>query len=392
MSSMGAHEVETQPRISRGRTAGIRARLAHDFAKAHGRDPITPQLDWLERVARWIGTVPAKEHREIRRTVEQIVIALGLPYDGTVKGARDRYKNPIYRTLESLERMGWLENGHEPLWEPNGEGRCIVVRPAAGVAQSVRQNLYGGGVPPRRRAPGGCEGSSGWDPRDGRQPFFSGHLSPPSRERTFPSVKEIPSPANGGASARVTGDHESPYERFLVHAAQRRSLVRATGRASLAFAEGGVERVGVELPGLAADAPVVPLARELLQLALPDVSPAISAKRAAQLEAAASRIDHYAGRPGAWVEQACVILGCWSDGELAGRLSEPPRSLGALAIELRCLANTWRFYALERKRERLRPLAAARERQKVKRWRIELRALEHRSPGAGRGLRRPRDV
>jgi hypothetical protein len=70
-------------------------------------------------------------------TVREWVEELGLPYDGTVKGARTLYKHQIFRTLDSLLIMGRIER-REPLWDDNREGRCIVVHIPAGVAQSVR--------------------------------------------------------------------------------------------------------------------------------------------------------------------------------------------------------------------------------------------------------------
>jgi hypothetical protein len=125
----------------------------------------------------------------------------------------------------------------------------------------------------------------------------------------------------------------------------------------------------------------------------PLVSPAICAKRRSQLEAAAARIDHYSGRRGAWVEFAAGIVLGWRAGELGPFCSEPPRSLGALAVELRREANTRRYGALTRRRGgRIRVFASAVERQKVKRWRAEVRAAERQFPGAGRNLKRPRDA
>jgi hypothetical protein len=137
MSGRGTHELGAQARTSRGRTPGLRARLAHDYAAAYGRDPRYDCLDWLERFGRWIGSLSVDEHREVLRSVPQFARALGLPYDGTVKGARSRYRDQFVRSLGYLQRMGWVESV-EAVYEPNGEGRGILVRLPAGVAQSVR--------------------------------------------------------------------------------------------------------------------------------------------------------------------------------------------------------------------------------------------------------------
>ena len=327
------------------------------------------------------------------RSVPQLVRALGLPYDGTVKDARQRYRNQLVRTLGYLELMGWVE-ARETLYEANGEGRGILVRLKAGVAQSVRAGQYGGGGRDggRRGAHSGSEGPfrGGY----GADRFFLAPVVIPlSGEAVNPSSEEIKSLRNGGASACVTGDLESPYGRFLAHAAERRRTVAATVALGVLMAGQGTQEGGSALAELpcAAQAPVTPLARAMFRTALPGVSPAISAQRGEQLEAAARRLDHYSGCPGIWVEVAARVLAGWQDGIPGPFLTDPPRSLGALAIELRRLANTWRYGAQRRRRQRLRPLAASTERQKVKNWRAELREAERERPGSGRQLRRPRD-
>jgi hypothetical protein len=125
--------------------------------------------------------------------------------------------------------------------------------------------------------------------------------------------------------------------------------------------------------------------------AAPSVSLAISAKRQAQLEAAARRLDRIGG-PGEWLRVAGRVVEAWAAGEPYFWCSEPPRSLGALALELRREANVRRYHQLAHRRDRLRPLAAMAERNKVKRWRAELRQLEREHPGGGRSLKRPRDL
>jgi hypothetical protein len=179
----------------------------------------------------------------------------------------------------------------------------------------------------------------------------------------------------------------------LVHAARRRREVTAIAALSMAFAERRSWERGSAPPALPLVAPesATVVARALVRIALPGVSPAISQKRRLQLEAAARRIDRLSG-PGAWLRYAVDVVARWVDGEPGPFLAEPPRSLGALAIELRREANLRRYGHLRRKRERLRPLAASTERQKVKRWRRDLRELERQHPGSGRTLRRPREL
>jgi hypothetical protein len=145
---------------------------------------------------------------------------------------------------------------------------------------------------------------------------------------------------------------------------------------TVAVAGVGIENAGAVLQARAVvrEAPVTAVCRALLREVFPDVPGAISAKRQAQLEAACRRIDHYSGA-GEWIRFACVALAGWAAGEYQW-LTEPPRSLGALALELRREANMRRYGALSRRGERLRPLAAARERAQAKRGRAERRQLE----------------
>lgn len=143
------------------------------------------------------------------------------------------------------------------------------------------------------------------------------------------------------------------------------------------------------LPELQA-VPIEPAARLLHGAFLPGVPPRLSQRRQAQLEAAARRLDHYSGRPGAWIEIAVRVLECWAAGEMAWHLSEPPRSLGALALELRRIANDLRHRAICRRTERLRPVLEARRRAEIKRWRTDVRRLEREAgPHAGRSVRKP---
>ncbi|HWF49712.1 MAG TPA: hypothetical protein VG294_03615 [Solirubrobacteraceae bacterium] len=165
----------------------------------------------------------------------------------------------------------------------------------------------------------------------------------------------------------------------MSHALERRAAVKAAAAISLVVAEVGMEEAGPRLAALPAvrDAPVAGVCRVLFFEALPDVAPRISAKRQAQLEAATRRLDRYSntldGQPGAWIEVACSVIAAWAEEGHYQWLSEPPRSLGALALELRREANMRRHGALGFRTERLRPLAAARERAKVKRRRPQER-------------------
>lgn len=176
----------------------------------------------------------------------------------------------------------------------------------------------------------------------------------------------------------------------MAHAARRAQIVKATIAASLIVDRQGIEKGGVELAAHRAllDAPIEPVARLLFRLALPALPPAITAKRQAQLEAAARRLDHYAGR-GEWIRFVCSTLASWQGGEPVGWsrsamwVDGPPRSLGALALELRREANWRRHRVLARRRQRLRPLQAARRRQAIKEWRADRRAAERAYPGFG---------
>lgn len=98
--------------------------------------------------------------------------------------------------------------------------------------------------------------------------------------------------------------------------------------------------------------PAVDLARVALEVAEPDVHPAISAKWQRSLDAAVSRMDRYArfgaGQPGAG--RAALLdlaAGGWAD---YLPLDSRPRSLGALAVCAKRLANEWRRHDRARRR------------------------------------------
>lgn len=360
------------------------------------------QADAAEQLVRHLARLQSREGDRILRTWRQLAKGIGKDVDGmTDRQARNRYRGAIRNTIGYLIDWGILA-GYESLYEPSGEGRCIVVRLHAGVAQSVRA-----GQPwrPARRP----DTSSQHPPRRERRPdpqhFFSSEVGTPLREYVVGSSAvdveggELAQARNGGASARVPGNGQTPHHRFLAHAARRRAIVKASAAASLILAPSPADRAGAA-PALAASSALLALsvpdaARVLFGAVLPDVPPRLTVKRQAQLEAAAARLDHYGARRGTWIEVAYYQLAAWTDERDPGAgswLSEAPRSLGALALELRRTANVWRHHALEHRSQRLRPLTAMRERNKVKRWRRELRELERRSPGAGRSIRRPRDA
>jgi hypothetical protein len=167
---------------------------------------------------------------------------------------------------------------------------------------------------------------------------------------------------------------------------------------SLVVARVGIENAGPALAALPAvrDAPVTAVCRALYREALPGVEPRISAKRQAQLEAAARRLDRYSnaegGQPGAWIEVACSVIATWAEPASWCWLSDPPRSLGALAVELKREANMRRYGALRRRAERLRPLAAMHERAELKtRCQAEERRLRRAEIELARRLaKRPR--
>jgi hypothetical protein len=388
MTGLGSHELSAQAPKSRGRTR----RPAHGsdpFAVIRARAHTQQQGEACERFLRYVVRCEAVDGERVDRTWRQLAKGLGKPTHGlTDRQCRNRYRGAIRNTIDYLVAWGLLE-GREALYEPalrpeapHGEGRCIVIVLKAGVAQSVRA-AQSGISPPRRRPPVACQSPPGGDSAGSPQHFFSGDVCTPSREGDVDvdvAVKQRYSQAsvNDGASARV-GPCKSPaHERFLLHAASRRSLIHATARASLWFVDGGLERVGSDLADdpQAQVAPVVPLARILTRFALPSVSPAISPKRRAQLEAAAARLDHYSGAgPGEWIRVATLILDGWAHGGCPGFCTEPPRSLGALALELRREANMRRHFILRYGRPggRLRIFEGAIARQDIKRRRMKRR-------------------
>jgi len=383
MSGVGAQRLDQHVRASRGQTT-LRARLAHDYAKAYGRDARYDCLDGLERWARWRQKLPEHERHVVLRTIRQLADAFERPHKGA-KDAHQRYQRIFKLQLGYLKAMGWVES-FEPIYEANGEGKGILVRWAP-VAQLDRGPAYPRGrercsEPPRRPPVAPGAGSVGGGEPPGDRSFSGGEVMPPSG-RSVPSKPvvdvsdvDLSLLVNGGASARVPADASAlPSLTWAEYRRQARLVVRASAWWSFETANGASEgdaaRKFSELPW-AAEVPITDLARILHRCWLPDVPPLISAKRQAQLEAAARRIDRIEG-PGAWIAHACSVLECWAEGELDDWLSEPPRSLGALAIWLRRTANERRFWQLERRHERLRPLAAARQRQAIKRWRPAVR-------------------
>lgn len=106
---------------------GLRAELAHDFAAAYGRDPQYHQLDRLELVAGWLLRARQDRPGVVFRSVPQIVAVLGLPYDGTVRDARQRWRRALANTLGYLADMGWVRSV-SPRYAPNGEGEGWEIR------------------------------------------------------------------------------------------------------------------------------------------------------------------------------------------------------------------------------------------------------------------------
>lgn len=374
MSGVGTHELAAKARTTRGQTPGLRAQIAHDWAAAKGYEIRGDCLDGMEQLWRVVLRLRRKPGGRVDFTYRELVRELGWPTDGTVNGARP-YKRIIKLRLGYFQDLRWLEDRH-PEWESNGEGRCIVVRlsPRSSVdkAPGSRTRPHTSSQEPSRRGAGESEPH-----------FFSGEVTPPSRESVVVSAVDVASKQfspsrslNGGASARIPGPFvEGARERRSTHAARSRREIRAAIAIGVTVQHWGIERGGSRLAADPAvlEAPPTTVARLLFQAALPDVKPLISAERQAQLEAATRRLNHYGyGGPGSWISVACRVLAGWQEGEL-GWCSEPPRSLGALALELKREANCWRHSALERRSVRLRPLAAARARQAVKHWRAENR-------------------
>jgi len=403
MSGSVAHEPGAGKRATpSGRLATRRPAHGLDpFAVIRNRAHTRLQAESCERALRYFCRV--ERSGRVDRTWKQLAAGLGYDVSGmNQRQARVRYRSRIERTIGYLTAWGLLD-GRTTLWEGeagHSEGRCIVVSVPAGVAQSVeaspprRMAHTAPGGPPRRPHATSLAPSSDPDPSKNFCPRNVG--TPPRERRTATNVRRnlVVSPiqqrGNGGASARVPGDAR---EAAGAHAARRRRLVKASAAASLVSAP-GIEREGLgaalaSLPALV-ELETEPAARLLHRLILPEVPPRLSAKRQAQLEAAARRIDHYSSRRGAWIVHAVMILQTWRAGEMCWHVSEPPRSLGALAVELRRLANDIRHNAIASRSERIRPLAAARRRQSIKRWRTDVRRLEREAgPHAGRTVPKP---
>jgi hypothetical protein len=261
---------------------------------------------------------------------------LGWKFDGTVSDAKLR-RASLRRTLDYLEAMGYLED-RSHLTKGNGEGRCIVVRLAAPVAQLDRAT-------PLRRPRRG--------PRIANPQArlsSSAVLGPPSfggRLRRGFSLRETPSSAGGGGRAR-------PPRRAVLADANERSdwIDRSAAQIGKLPAREGVALAARLLDGLVADLFGRPGGEGPL-------------RASAQLEAALARLDRYAdmgsGRAGAGFELAAELVAATSEDLARGERDAAPRHLGYFVPELRRVARRWKHQQAPRlKATRRQQKAAAR--------------------------------
>lgn len=371
MQSIGTlQEVKRRPSPPR-----TRDELEALFCATYGRNPHYKQLDWHERV--WTALRPGIVHdgEQVLRSVPQLCRAMGLPYRN-VRDARTRYGHQIRRTLDSLAEMGLLE-GREPVLQASGAGRGILTRVPAGVAQSVGATPYvrRPAAPETRRQAARREAHE--EPRSSS----SRSLQPPSgepaalRTELVSSKALTPSGVHGGACVRARPDRWQEV----------RDRARSTERARAALTIG--KRLGSEVVDVVdrspwmATAPVTSVARALMEQVIPGVAPLLSAKQQHRLEAAARRIDRYTPgeEPGRWIPVAIDML----EGGWRRYLSEPPRSLGALALCLRRYANAARFGELVARGGRLASTERGAEmarRHAVARQRFDRREHAHLNP------------
>lgn len=119
-----------QPPAERCARNNLPAGYESDYAAAHGREFRNyRQADWHARMCRWAaGALRGRDVRQgehvIMRSVPQIVTGMGLDYDGTVRDARDRYRNQIGAVLDCWVAMGYLSSW-EAVVAANGEGEGI---------------------------------------------------------------------------------------------------------------------------------------------------------------------------------------------------------------------------------------------------------------------------
>lgn len=120
------------------------------------------QRELCRQVLRGLSRLEARTGRTVDVTRRSLMEAAGWAVEGlTVRQAESKFGPQLDRTLRYLTDWGLVE-AREALYEPNGEGRCIVVTLHAGVAQSVRASKFShrrpSAAPPRRSFSGEVSG------------------------------------------------------------------------------------------------------------------------------------------------------------------------------------------------------------------------------------------
>jgi hypothetical protein len=264
--------------------------LEQDFERAFGRAPQRKQLEWLERVGRWLGRCYHAEGEAFVRSVPQIVRALGLPYDGTVKGARRRYRNQLANTLGYLEAMGWVE-AREALLRSSGHGRGWALRIAPRGSAALRSI---NGARRRTRRDGGPHGA-GTRPAGHPEPLApasrSRGLHPPTENSTDQGLTAFPLSCSGRGRAHANRRYGGPFAVAALEAKVR---------------QGGGEAAAVLEAEWQAGAPLWACLRAAARAL--DVPAALSRRAELQAERSVAQMDRLAGRRGEGVRQLLWLL------------------------------------------------------------------------------------
>lgn len=337
--------IRNRPDVRQARVAN---RGAHSpIADIRSRCRTEQQADACERLIRYLSRCERREGRRIDRTWRQLAAGLGKPVDGlSQRRARELYRGAIRRTIDYLIGWGYIES-YETLYEPNGEGRCIVLTLPAGVAQSVQAAVYGRTdvrtATARRRA------------------SFTPEVCTP-RGGTI-----------GGQDSHRLREHRGETERARARCSSRASAAsQLAARAALAglillgaFEEGGAGAVRAR-PALA-ELPIEQVAREAWRLfagaeELSDLGDGrLSPAGRRRLERASSQLARvgYGGLTGPAAPAAAVIdiaLGDWrlywpgrgtAGAAMMRAADRPPATLGGLVTCLHRLAHQeragWRW-------------------------------------------------
>jgi hypothetical protein len=359
-------------------TDGRNRRPSHNpFAVIAANSRTAQQRDGCERTLWAVERIHRRTHGRGDVTWHELADELGYPTAGlTDRQIRNRYRARIANWLMYLTRWGLLD-GYRAEWEPNGEGRCIVIGLPAGVAQSVRaaRSLSGRtSVRSRRPPPPSPISNQVGTPLRGT---IGGTHSRRCRESKAPAPE---------ARGRATGELSTRDQ------AASGTAVAAALAIAVEFGtfEGGPTGVALleARPDLATH-PVEAVAREAWRLFNGAELPTgagdcrLSPKIRRRLESAAAQLErtgYHSLPPGPAAPRAAVIdlalgdwVDYWGDNRSAVLYRNPkdppprrPRTLGGLAC---CLA-TMAHELLTGYRNRKDPNRAAR----VEAWHIARRA------------------